>query len=74
MLISENKNKSTIILLAILIILNSLLSDAHQVPSFPGQQDQLQGHHQQQAQQHQQQQTGGQGQAQFGGEQVKDEG
>uniref|UniRef100_A0A914HK89 EF-hand domain-containing protein n=1 Tax=Globodera rostochiensis TaxID=31243 RepID=A0A914HK89_GLORO len=56
------------------------MANSHQVPSFPGQQEPLQGHHQQQAHQQQQQanvasgQQQQQQQAQFGGEQVKDEG
>jgi hypothetical protein len=54
------------------IFLISFLIEAHQVPSFPGQQDPLQGHHQaEQLQQHAGQNPE---QAKFGGEQVKDEG
>nr|AVA09708.1 putative effector protein [Heterodera avenae] len=71
--------KTQLLCLFSFLLYQNHLTNSHQLPSFPGKQEPLQGHHQQQAQQQQQQQQENVGaehqqQAQFGGEQVKDEG
>ncbi|KAL3083004.1 hypothetical protein niasHS_010806 [Heterodera schachtii] len=68
--------KTQFICLFVFLFSKNYLANSHQLPSFPGQQEPLQGHHQQHAQQ-QQVNAGAEHQqqhAQFGGEQVKDEG